>query len=912
MFATDDKGRYIRSLEELRVRESRPHWRSARKQSMFRRISLELLETRHLLAAVSFGNQELIDGLAADGPVSVVPSDVDLDGDIDLIVGSFRDGKVAWHENRGADRFVQHSIDSIPGSDDSLIRELIAADFDGDGDDDVAVAAYGSDRIVWYRNLGNGNFDNLVTVTTETDGVRTLAAADFDADGDLDLVSGSWLDNKVAWYANDGQGNFDSQQIISASIAGPRHLRVGDIDLDGRPDVAVAFRFDDTVAWFSNEGNGRFSEPQTISTNTNGPEAISLADADGDGDLDVFTAFTFEGMVAWFENLDERGTFGSRRELSTSAEGARFITVADLDGDGENDVVAASSYYPSNNTSWYENTDGQGLFATGKIISDKLIGPESIAIADLDGNGTPDVIVASSDDNRVSSFSNNGDGAFGIPQPVLTHPVGLGSIATADFDGDGDLDVLAGSNSDNKVAWYENLDGTGHFTAARIITTQASRVETVRAADLDGDGDLDAISASFGDDKIAWYENLDGLGNFGPQQIISRRSNGAIDLHTADLDGDGDIDVLSASAIDGIIAWYRNEDGQGNFGSLQILTRRAISAEWVSSADLDGDGDIDVLSAAYGDGKIAWYENEDGNGSFSSTQTIAIREGSVTVEATDLDNDGDLDLVTTQFGTNATGGILSWIEQTENKVFSEPQDIAVGFNEPEALAIADVDGNGIDDIVIADSSQVVWFERKGEGFSDHLVTQGNVAGVFEVTVADMDGDADMDILSASAYDSKLSLYRNLSTSGDFDGDGSVDAADIALLCAAIQAQDPDPLFDLNADGLITPADLESMIRDILQTSAGDANLDGLFTTADLVLVFQAGQYEDNIPGNSRWSQGDWNCDGEFDSGDLVAAFQGGQFELAATPSATISSDLAAAILLQDSDAQAKQKRPASS
>ncbi|MCP4193069.1 MAG: VCBS repeat-containing protein [Planctomycetaceae bacterium] len=895
------------------MRESRPPCQSPRQRCTFRHFSMEQLEARQLLTAVSYGDQELVDGLAADGPVSVIPSDVDLDGDIDLVIGSFRDGKVAWHENLGADRFLEHSIDSIPGSDDSLIRELIAADFDGDGDDDVAVAAYGSDRIVWYRNLGNGHFDNLATVTTETDGVRTLAAADFDADGDLDLVSGSWLDNKVAWYANDGEGNFGSQQIISESIAGPRQLRVGDIDLDGRPDVAVAFRFDDTVAWFSNEGDGFSSDSQIISTNTNGPEAIALADADGDGDLDVFTAFSFEGMVAWFENLDENGTFGSRQELSSTAEGARFISVADLDGDGDNDVVAASSYYPSNNTNWYENTDGQGLFATGKIISDKLIGPESIAIADLDGNGTPEVIVASSDDNRVSYFPNGGDGAFGIAQPVLTHPVGLGSIATADFDGDGDLDILAGSNSDNKVAWYENVDGKGHFPAAKIITTQANRVETVRAADLDGDGDLDALSASYGDDKIAWYENLDGLGNFGPQQIISRRSNGAIDLHTADLDGDGDIDVLSASAIDGIIAWYRNEDGQGSFGSLQILTRRAISAEWVSSADLDGDGDVDILSAAYGDGKIAWYENEDGNGSFSSTQTIAIRPGSVTVEATDLDNDGDLDLVTTQFGTNATGGILSWIEQTENKVFGEPQDIAIGFNEPEALAIADVDGNGVDDIVIADSSQVVWFERKEEGFSDHLVTQGNVAGVFEVTVADMDGDSDMDILSASAYDSKLALYRNQSTSGDFDGDGSVDEADIALLCAAIQGQDLDPLFDLNADELINLDDWDSMIRDILQTSAGDANLDGLFTTADLVLVFQAGEYEDDIPNNSLWGQGDWNCDGEFDSGDLVAAFQGGQFELPAPPTAAVASDLAAAIQLQDSDIQeTKRKRSASS
>ena len=120
------------------------------------------------------------------------------------------------------------------------------------------------------------------------------------------------------------------------------------------------------------------------------------------------------------------------------------------------------------------------------------------------------------------------------------------------------------------------------------------------------------MSASFGDDKIAWYEN-DGVGNFGPQQVISSEADGAGSVYSSDLDGDGDLDVLSASWYDDKIAWYQN-DGAGNFGLTQVISSEADGAWSVYTSDLDGDGDIDVLSASQLDDKIAWYENLTGEG----------------------------------------------------------------------------------------------------------------------------------------------------------------------------------------------------------------------------------------------------------------------------------------------------------
>ncbi len=114
--------------------------------------------------------------------------------------------------------------------------------------------------------------------------------------------------------------------------------------------------------------------------------------------------------------------------------------------------------------------------------------------------------------------------------------------------------------------------------------------------------------------------------------------------------------------------------------------------------------------------------------------------------------------------------------------------------------------------------------------------------------------------------------------GDFNGDGWVGSDDISLMCAALDAPDSSKQFDLTSDNLVDQRDFEFMIEEILQTSVGDANLDGVFDSADLVLIFQAGEYEDETLDNSSWAEGDWDCDGDFTSADLVKAFQRGKYQ----------------------------------
>ena len=117
--------------------------------------------------------------------------------------------------------------------------------------------------------------------------------------------------------------------------------------------------------------------------------------------------------------------------------------------------------------------------------------------------------------------------------------------------------------------------------------------------------------------------------------------------------------------------------------------------------------------------------------------------------------------------------------------------------------------------------------------------------------------------------------------GDFDGNGVVDTADINLLFVQLRSPTPDPTYDLTGDGLVDEADRDEMIFGVLDSTYGDANLDRLFDSSDFVLVFQAGQYEDDVVGNSLWETGDWDGNGEFDSLDFVLSFQTGDYEQAA-------------------------------
>jgi hypothetical protein len=409
-------------------------------------------------------------------------------------------------------------------------------------------------------------------------------------------------------------------------------VSAADVDGDGDVDALSAASGDTPLAWHENETIHRsaaFPERSLISTYASGSYAVATGDLDGDGDLDVVSALT--DRVVWHENSDGAGsfdgTFSGLKLITSDTDNTRSVQVADVDGDGDLDVLSASRN--DNTIAWYENTDGEGTFGSQQVITSAAGTPNWVAVGDVDLDGEIDVLWAGSGAIDVAWHPNLGAGSFGSAQPIATDAAVSRAVFPADVDGDGDLDALYASAGGSKVAWAENVDGAGTFGPEQVISTDAAVAYHVFAADVDGDGDLDALSASRDDDKIAWYENTDGAGSFGPEQIITADPDGigtqqgeadsARAVYAADLDGDGDLDVISASHTDNKIAWYENSDGAGGFGAQQVITSQAGEARLAIAADLDGDGDLDVVTASRGDSTTAWHPNRGGQFSLATT-----------------------------------------------------------------------------------------------------------------------------------------------------------------------------------------------------------------------------------------------------------------------------------------------------
>jgi hypothetical protein len=352
--------------------------------------------------------------------------------------------------------------------------------------------------------------------------------------------------------------------------------------------------------------NAQFSSEQVITTNLDDPNFVFSADLDGDGDYDVISSSVQDHKIVWFENIDGLGSFDNEKIINDTLLTATGTTVADIDGDGDLDILV--SYGLGHILVWFENTDGLGNFGAHRVITTDVYGFFSVDTADFDGDGDLDVITTTY--QKVEWFENiDGLGNFGPSNNIFTEDH-TQKVKSVDIDGDGDMDALVSYNDhfDGKITWYENTNGLGTFGSQQIIFTNILVIKSIFASDLDGDGDLDVLSASRNDNIIAWYENTDGLGSFGVQHIISDTALYAFSVHAADIDNDGDQDIFVARGDD-YITWYENINGQGDFGSEQIISENADGAVAVFAADINGDGLVDAISASSWDDKVAWYSN---------------------------------------------------------------------------------------------------------------------------------------------------------------------------------------------------------------------------------------------------------------------------------------------------------------
>ncbi|MBT5268236.1 MAG: hypothetical protein HOL70_02170, partial [Candidatus Marinimicrobia bacterium] len=377
-----------------------------------------------------------------------------------------------------------------------------------------------------------------------------------------------------------------------------------------------------------------------------------------------------------------------------------------------------------------------------------------------------------------------GKGQPSFTQNTLTTSVnGPIDVFGIDVDGDSDVDIISASSYDDKIAWYEN-DGSGSFTQ-NVISTTADDAYSVFGIDLDEDGDIDVLSSSAGDDNIMWYEN-DGSENFTSFTLAT--GNNPKTIVAIDFDGDGDIDVVSASQGNSSIYWHENNGAESFTTNVISDSTPSNSNRALAAFDADGDADIDVISVSQDDKKLYQFTN-DGTESFMRTivDSTSSANGFSFVYSIDLDGDGDTDVISGSSDSN----YLGWYENdgsgnySKNEIETSASHWS-GTDYPLSACSSDMDGDGDYDIVLSglrgeNGLSLKWYKNNGqEVFTEQTITTTGDMG-YGVWASDVDGDTDIDIIHCDHGGNSINWYENMtnhgpvwhvSTSGDDSNDGS--------------------------------------------------------------------------------------------------------------------------------------------
>ncbi len=340
---------------------------------------------------------------------------------------------------------------------------------------------------------------------------------------------------------------------------------------------------------------------------------------------------------------------------------ALSVYSSDVNGDGYLDVLGAA--YSGVEITWWENMDGSGTSWIEHIVDDEFIGAHELSSADVDGDGCMDILGAAVNDDDITWWENiDGSGTSWTKHTVAGDYDGACSVDASDVNGDGYMDVLGAASVANEITWWENLNGSGISWTEHTICASFVAPRRVRSADVNGDGYMDVLGAAEVANDITWWENLDGSGTSWTEHTVDGDFAGPKSVYAADVNGDGYMDVLGAAYLSNEITWWENLDGSGTSWTEHTVDGDFAGAFSVYSADLNKDGYWDVLGAACYDDDITWWENMDGSGTSWTEHTIdGDFDYANSVYAADVNGDSYMDILGAAFYAND----ITWWDLTE-------------------------------------------------------------------------------------------------------------------------------------------------------------------------------------------------------------------------------------------------------
>lgn len=626
----------------------------------------------------------------------------------------------------------------------AFVDKVNLADLDGDGDLDFIYT--GHSRVGWYENRGalgwrSRELVEQFDVISSTSVVMSMGSGDLDGDGDVDLLVSSTYDG-LGWYENLGGGHFGAAQAIAGASSLMWGLVVDDLDGDGLLDVAGCGALLNQVFWHRGLGGGAFGPKVVISTLPDFYYTIDAADVDGDGDLDLVAGGA--DRVVFYQGLGG-GAFGVAG-LESDAESCRDIAFGDVDGDGLLDVVWPSTF--GADISWHRNLGG-ATFGAAQVLATGYKTPTNLEVADLDADGDDDFVLSTYEtftDGELHAFFNDGSGTFATLL-VDTQVEVVQGLALGDVTRDGLPDIGSGVRDRGALSLYPNL-GAGAFGGASDVTASDARLVQLVDADVDGDGDLDLIGHTWGADELHWYENVGWQGEpaarlFAPRATFFVGKGEVRDFDLFDVENDGDVDLVVTGPFG--LDLHLNQGG-GVFGPAQVIQGPSAVGWRVEAGDLDLDGLVD-LAFAFGNAtgysgasKVGVLQNL-GGGAFGAPVTLNSSIGVSLLEIRDVAGDAHPELLYVQ----GYYGIVTWVSLfggTWGAIDTAP-GIQWGIGQ---LDLGDYDGDGLRDLVLSGYNGLVYQPGlPGGGFGSlvSLSTQSHAAA----RLVDLDGDGVLDLLT---------------------------------------------------------------------------------------------------------------------------------------------------------------------
>ncbi|WP_164103076.1 FG-GAP-like repeat-containing protein [Candidatus Laterigemmans baculatus] len=833
--------------------------------------------------------------------------DLDGDGHLDVITlapnSTWDEGSSLWFEAGQEDGTFAAPVET-PLEYRIETNELSLVDVDGDGDLDLLGSWREGDRVLLMAGDGTGKFapfDRRAADIPAGEWSGAVAAGDLDGDGMVDLVTGNY--QSVSVLRGQGGGGFDAVAELPAT-GYVEDVVLGDLNGDAIPDIVVALESVDRIAVFLADGAGGY-QPRREYAMGEEPVDLSLLDSDGDGDLDIVAANEEQASVTMLRNNGD-GTFPGA--VQHSGGYAYGLASGDVNRDGVEDLIAVNNDNPSLSVLL---GNGQGVyeFATRYSVGDD-VWPTAVTLADLNQDGHVDLVSSGYHGNSggaVSVLLGQSDGTFGPASNTLLDTM-AGAVAAGDVNGDRILDIVTTNQSYSDSSVHVLLGaGDGSFSSS-VEYAVGTFPESLRLADLDGDGVLDIVTANaYGDSVSVLRGRGDGtfpgrIDRTGPAPVahlsVDLNGDGIRDVVTAngtyygttgltlsvllgrgdggftatdvsldvdlanpsglaadDLDGNGTVDVVVV-AVDGTGSGrliVLSGDGDGGLTTQRRFRLGNVYPLAVSLEDLDGDGASDAIVSTTG---VTLVFAGNGEGTFGSPESTVVRGSMASIE--DLDGDGALDLVT------------SWNQQAQlhygngDRTFAPAVSVPLSssFNFPvTSLVVADATGDGIRDLIAAMLDDRFLDDATGRLVVLAGAADGSFADPIDVTLSegtqpvalaseDIDGDGDFDLVLLGSTQHGFAPHTPLSvlinegngafqpsleinvdgsvddlTTGDFDGDGVAD-----LLLRSMGGRRVVVMRGDGAGGFapLDPRDADLVVDDFPRSVAvGDVNGDGI-------------------------------------------------------------------------------------